>query len=86
MLGWIDMVQRTHGPLKIMLEWEGLPFQFQTLFNYYFNIFRFKFTLDTINNALMTLFFFHIVSARWNFGPSAMSVIVEFSLNWTTDY
>ena len=63
-----------------------IAFPISNFFNYYFNIFRFKFTLDTINNALMTLFFFHIVSARWKFGPSAMSVIVEFSLIWTTDY
>jgi hypothetical protein len=36
MLGWIDMVQRTRGPLKIMLEEEGLSFQFQTLLFQYF--------------------------------------------------
>jgi hypothetical protein len=50
--------QRTRGPLNILLEWEGLPFQYQILLNCYFNIFRFKFTMDTSKNELMTIYFF----------------------------
>jgi hypothetical protein len=43
MLVWIDLLQfeLARGPLKISLEWEGLPFQFQTLLNCCFQYFPF---------------------------------------------
>jgi hypothetical protein len=43
MLVWIDLLQfeLARGPLKISLEWEGLPFQFQTLLNGCFQYFPF---------------------------------------------
>ena len=65
--------------------WSG-TFQFQTLLNCYFNIFCFKFTMDTSKNALMTIYYFHIAIVLWIYRPSVMSVISEFSLIWTTDY
>jgi len=84
MLGWIDLVQRTRGPLKILSEWEGLPFQFQTLLNCYFNIFRFKFTMDTSKNALITIYFFSHCDCTFN--NSSVSYVrylrVFFNLNY----
>ena len=57
MLVWIDLLQfeLARGPLKISLEWEGLPFQFQTLLNCCFQYFPFLNLLWRPVNALITL-------------------------------
>jgi hypothetical protein len=59
-----------------------------------FPISNFVISIFSVLNLLWTpaimhwwhYFFFHIVSVRWKFRPTVMSVIVEFSLIWTTDY
>lgn len=92
MLVWIDLLQfeLARGPLKISLEWEGLPFQFQTLLNCCFQYFPFLNLLwrpvncKCIDNTNYIVFHARIV--RWIFRPSVVFVISEFSLIWTTDY
>lgn len=75
------------------VEWKGLPFQFQTLLNWYINIFRFKFTMDTNKNWCIDWWqyiFFHIAIVFSTLNISSVSCVryqrVFFNLNyWLLD-